>query len=400
MIHIPEEGYFQPRVKPKNRCPMTKELAYVRKQVIPKLLKHPFALPFKYPVDAITEGIYPDYFMVISHPMDLYTIKARLDHGWYWNLNHCVADINLVWRNARLYNPEDHVLHEWAVTMKNFTYSLLKRVKTNQWKNEDRLNARNLRQCENILETIMSDRALAEPFQIISKPDNSDRIGPVDLDTIERNLNSGLYPNAEVFAADFRKLIGRIYRLCEEDNPLVEHAKNLSHKFEFEYAKRIQTEQDDLSDNEEYLKDGVDEELLKTMLKKANTIEYQLAKLIQDDKAYHMETAPDTIVMDQEDLSSATLHMSTQELETRRSAAKDLVVKIAALDSEKLKGVVTIVRADKSPHHVSEFTTPEHDEEYLTLDFATMNYDTIQNLQDYISSLDLEVALDAPLLQT
>jgi len=400
MIHIPEEGYFQPRVKPKNRCPMTKELAYVRKQVIPKLLKHPFALPFKYPVDAITEGIYPDYFMVISHPMDLYTIKARLDHGWYWNLNHCVADINLVWRNARLYNPEDHVLHEWAVTMKNFTYSLLKRVKTNQWKNEDRLNARNLRQCENILETIMSDRALAEPFQIISKPDNSDRIGPVDLDTIERNLNSGLYPNAEVFAADFRKLIGRIYRLCEEDNPLVEHAKNLSHKFEFEYAKRIQTEQDNISENEEYLKDGVDEELLKTMLKKANTIEYQLAKLIQDDKAYHMETAPDTIVMDQEELSSATLHMSTQELETRRSAAKDLVVKIAALDSEKLKGVVTIVRADKSPHHVSEFTTPEHDEEYLTLDFATMNYDTIHNLQDYISSLDHEVALDAPLLQT
>jgi len=400
MIHIPEEGYFQPRVKPKNRCPMTKELAYVRKQVIPKLLKHPFALPFKYPVDAITEGIYPDYFMVISHPMDLYTIKARLDHGWYWNLNHCVADINLVWRNARLYNPEDHVLHEWAVTMKNFTYSLLKRVKTNQWKNEDRLNARNLRQCENILETIMSDRALAEPFQIISKPDNSDRIGPVDLDTIERNLNSGLYPNAEVFAADFRKLIGRIYRLCEEDNPLVEHAKNLSHKFEFEYAKRIQTEQDNISENEEYLKDGVDEELLKTMLKKANTIEYQLAKLIQDDKAYHMETAPDTIVMDQEELSSATLHMSPQELETRRSAAKDLVVKIAALDSEKLKGVVTIVRADKSPHHVSEFTTPEHDEEYLTLDFATMNYDTIHNLQDYISSLDHEVALDAPLLQT
>jgi len=400
MIHIPEEGYFQPRVKPKNRCPMTKELAYVRKQVIPKLLKHPFALPFKYPVDAITEGIYPDYFMVISHPMDLYTIKARLDHGWYWNLNHCVADINLVWRNARLYNPEDHVLHEWAVTMKNFTYSLLKRVKTNQWKNEDRLNARNLRQCENILETIMSDRALAEPFQIISKPDNSDRIGPVDLDTIERNLNSGLYPNAEVFAADFRKLIGRIYRLCEEDNPLVEHAKNLSHKFEFEYAKRIQTEQDNISENEEYLKDGVDEELLKTMLKKANTIEYQLAKLIQDDKVYHMETAQDTIVMDQEELSSATVHMSTQELETRRSAAKDLVVKIAALDSEKLKGVVTIVRADKSPHHVSEFTTPEHDEEYLTLDFATMNYDTIHNLQDYISSLDHEVALDAPLLQT
>ena len=78
--------------------------------------------------------------------------------------------------------------------------------------------------------------------------------------------------------------------------------------------------------------------------------------------------------------------------------------------------VVSIVRADKSPYHVSEFTRATHhhhqdphntsthishegndttmeeegedlDEEYLTLDFATMNYDTIQNLQEYVESL-------------
>jgi len=385
MLQMPEEGYFQPRVKPKHRCPMTKDLAYVRKQVIPKLLKHPFALPFKYPVDAITEGIYPDYFMVISHPMDLYTIKARLDHGWYWNLTHCIADINLVWRNACMYNPKDHVLHEWAVTMKSFTYSLLKRLKTHAaWKNNDRLNARNLRQCELILETILKDRSLSEPFKIIAKP--NDRIsGPMDLDTVERNLNSGQYPNADVFAADFRKLIGRIYRLCEENDPLVENAKELSHKFEFEFAKRILSDEEIISDHdEEYLKGDVDEDLLNTMLKKANTIGEQLAKLIQDDKN-HMESTPDPDGMDQD---PATVNMSSKELETRRDAAKDLVVKIAALDSEKLKGVVSIVRNDKSPHHISEFTKPEHDEEYLTLDFATMNFDTIQNLQEYVSSLD------------
>jgi len=379
---------------------MTKDLAYVRKQVIPKLLKHPFALPFKYPVDAITEGIYPDYFMVISHPMDLYTIKARLDHGWYWNLTHCVADINLVWRNACMYNPKDHVLHEWAVTMKSFTYSLLKRLKTHAaWKNEDRLNARNLRQCELILETILKDRSLSEPFKIIAKP--NDRIsGPMDLDTVERNLNSGQYPNADIFAADFRKLIGRIYRLCEENDPLVENAKELSHKFEFEFAKRILSDEDDIiSDHdEEYLKGDVDEDLLNTMLKKANTIGEQLAKLIQDDK-HHIESTPDQDGMDHDPaarhMDPATINMSSKELETRRDAAKDLVVKIAALDSEKLKGVVSIVRNDKSPHHISEFTKPEHDEEYLTLDFATMNFETIQNLQEYVSSLDHDDALNA-----
>ena len=46
---------------------MSSELVFVRKEVLPKLLKHPLALPFKYPVDAITEGIYPDYFLV-SYP--------------------------------------------------------------------------------------------------------------------------------------------------------------------------------------------------------------------------------------------------------------------------------------------------------------------------------------------
>ena len=36
-------------------------------------------------------------------------------------------------------------------------------------------------------------------------------------------------------------------------------------------------------------------------------------------------------------MDPATINMSSKELETRRDAAKDLVVKIAALDSEKLK---------------------------------------------------------------
>eukprot|EP00088_Acartia_fossae_P006288 TRINITY_DN12900_c0_g1_i1.p1 TRINITY_DN12900_c0_g1~~TRINITY_DN12900_c0_g1_i1.p1 ORF type:complete len:415 (-),score=99.92 TRINITY_DN12900_c0_g1_i1:73-1317(-) len=412
---IPEEGFFQPRVKPKHRCPMTKELQYVRKHVIPKLLKNPMALPFKYPVDAITEGIYPDYFMVISHPMDLYTIKARLDHGWYWNLNHCVSDINLVWRNARMYNPPDHVLHEWALNLKNLTYSMLKKVKHHAWTNEDRLNTHNLRQCENLLETVLKDRTLSEPFKIIpAAPGSQNSSGRpqnlVDLDTIERNLNSGLYPNAEAFASDFRKMISRIYRYSNEDDPIVEQAKDLSHKFEYEYAKRILTEDDDITDNEQIFKEDMDEDVLKTMLKKAKTIEDQLAKLIQDEKAETMEVGE----------GDEALKFSKEELEARKIIAKDLVVKIAALDSEKLKKVVSIVRNDELSQKQSSPTPPTSqenlpnfheeireqpesnddiqeegnkddidpdDEEYLTLDFGTMNYDTIMHLQEYVSSL-------------
>ena len=37
--------------------------------------------------------------------------------------------------------------------------------------------------------------------------------------------------------------------------------------------------------------------------------------------------------------------------------------------------------------HDTTMEDEDLDEEYLTLDFATMNYDTIQNLQEYVDSL-------------
>lgn len=52
------------------------------KMVLSTVMKHKNAWPFNQPVDPVALGI-PDYFDVIQNPMDLSTIKTRLDKGRY-----------------------------------------------------------------------------------------------------------------------------------------------------------------------------------------------------------------------------------------------------------------------------------------------------------------------------
>ena len=62
---IPEEGYYQPDVFPwDGGHEPSEELVFMKKKVVPFLLNHPYSGPFRYPVNAKAEGIYPDYFKV------------------------------------------------------------------------------------------------------------------------------------------------------------------------------------------------------------------------------------------------------------------------------------------------------------------------------------------------
>jgi len=69
MLNIPEAGYYQPEVVPWNGGhELTEELAFMKRKVIPFLLNHPYSGPFRYPVNAKAEGIFPDYFKVCIPP--------------------------------------------------------------------------------------------------------------------------------------------------------------------------------------------------------------------------------------------------------------------------------------------------------------------------------------------
>ncbi|XP_028840880.1 histone acetyltransferase p300 isoform X2 [Denticeps clupeoides] len=73
----------------------------------------PESLPFRQPVDPQLLGI-PDYFDIVKNPMDLSTIKRKLDTGQYQEPWQYVDDIWLMFSNAWLYNRKTSRVYKYC----------------------------------------------------------------------------------------------------------------------------------------------------------------------------------------------------------------------------------------------------------------------------------------------
>lgn len=81
--------------------------------ILKKLMTHPYGQGFNQPVDPVAYNI-PDYFSIISKPMDLGTIKSKLVKDRYATADEFEADIRLTFSNAMLYNPPGNPFHKMA----------------------------------------------------------------------------------------------------------------------------------------------------------------------------------------------------------------------------------------------------------------------------------------------
>ncbi|XP_007254010.3 bromodomain-containing protein 3a isoform X1 [Astyanax mexicanus] len=88
----------------------TNQLQYMQNVVVKTLWRHQFAWPFYQPVDAIKLGL-PDYHKIIKSPMDMGTIKKRLENVFYWSASECMQDFNTMFTNCYIYNkPTDDIV--------------------------------------------------------------------------------------------------------------------------------------------------------------------------------------------------------------------------------------------------------------------------------------------------
>ncbi|XP_057665883.1 bromodomain-containing protein 3-like isoform X5 [Diorhabda carinulata] len=101
----PVNGVVQPPVHPPPDSPgrITNQLQFLQKTVLKAVWKHQFAWPFQQPVDAKKLNL-PDYHRIIKQPMDLGTIKKRLDNNYYWSGKECIQDFNSMFTNCYVYN--------------------------------------------------------------------------------------------------------------------------------------------------------------------------------------------------------------------------------------------------------------------------------------------------------
>ncbi|XP_067228980.1 bromodomain testis-specific protein isoform X3 [Chanodichthys erythropterus] len=105
---------------PKKPGRLTNQLQYLEKVVIKFLWRHHFSWPFRQPVDAVRLNL-PDYYAIIKNPMDLSTIKKRLENNYYWKAMECVEDFNTMFTNCYVYNrPGDDIVKMAQILEKVF----------------------------------------------------------------------------------------------------------------------------------------------------------------------------------------------------------------------------------------------------------------------------------------
>ncbi|XP_030053116.1 bromodomain-containing protein 2 isoform X2 [Microcaecilia unicolor] len=111
LLHVPSTNPLPPEVvNSKKPGRSTNQLQYIHKVVVKSLWKHQFSWPFRQPVDAVKLGL-PDYHKIIKQPMDLGSIKRRLELNYYWSATECIQDFNTMFTNCYIYNkPTDDIV--------------------------------------------------------------------------------------------------------------------------------------------------------------------------------------------------------------------------------------------------------------------------------------------------
>ena len=80
-------------------------------KLLQKLIRHKKSWPFRSPVD---RELYPNYYQVIRHPVDLSLIGSRLKDGTYETLEQFKYDILLMFDNCRKFNMPDSKFYQCA----------------------------------------------------------------------------------------------------------------------------------------------------------------------------------------------------------------------------------------------------------------------------------------------
>ena len=99
---------------------VSEQLDYLQNNILKKLWLHKYAWPFLQPVDPCSLDL-PDYFDIISQPMDFGMIKSRLEMGYYKHPDECISDFRLIFSNCFSYNRStDDIVHMCKALQNSF----------------------------------------------------------------------------------------------------------------------------------------------------------------------------------------------------------------------------------------------------------------------------------------
>lgn len=117
----PINGVVQPPfIPPPNKLHRnTNQLQFISNVAFCAVWNHQFAWPFRAPINAVALNL-PDYHEIIRTPMDLETIKKRLENHYYYSASECIQDFETIFKNCYTYNPPEHEVVSMAKALEEF----------------------------------------------------------------------------------------------------------------------------------------------------------------------------------------------------------------------------------------------------------------------------------------
>jgi len=85
-------------------------------RIVTKLINRRDSDPFREPVPW-KELQLLDYLNIVKIPMDLGTVKKKLDKKQYKSSDECAADIRLIWHNSMSYNAPNSTFYNLAKSL-------------------------------------------------------------------------------------------------------------------------------------------------------------------------------------------------------------------------------------------------------------------------------------------
>lgn len=206
-------------------------------EILNEMRELPDVQPFLFPVSSKTV---PDYYRIVTRPMDLQTIREALRQKRYQSREDFLSDVNLIFENSTLYNGEKSILTTAAKRMLDLCIERLSQKEERFMRLEKAINP--LLDDDDqvafsyVLDNIINGKLkpLPEAWPFL-KPVNKKFVkdyysivkNPMDLETVAKKVKAHKYHNREEFLYDVDLILENSIAYNGEESQFTEKARAL-----------------------------------------------------------------------------------------------------------------------------------------------------------------------------
>lgn len=212
-------------------------LSTMLEEILNEMRELPEANPFMFPVSSKSV---PDYYRIITRPMDLQTIREALRQKRYQSREEFLSDVNQIVENSVLYNGEQSQLTTSARKMLDLCIERLSEKEERLMRLEKAINP--LLDDDDqvafsyVFETVINEKikTLPEAWPFL-KPVNKKLVkdyynivkNPMDLETIAKKVKAHKYHNREEFLHDIDLILENSIAYNGQESQFTERARSL-----------------------------------------------------------------------------------------------------------------------------------------------------------------------------